>query len=231
MVSDGAALMAAAVRAACLAKAPRRTVQAVAAAVAGVFISAAARTTPVVVAKEPAGARVTAVVDPEALLEAKRAARREKREKKKLRRAAAKATSSSRAPLATASTTIITPLTTPLVLERAVSSGGAAGGFGCSDAVPMEDVITVLSHPVEQDMDAAEEAGPVVLVPPVSPTTTIKQIKKGDDVVIVAGPHSGKAGRVTKVVDINAKGTEGLLKVESGGIHLDTLLSHVRAVR
>ena len=38
MSADGAALLAAAVRAAVLAKAPRRTVQAVAAAVAGVLV-------------------------------------------------------------------------------------------------------------------------------------------------------------------------------------------------
>jgi hypothetical protein len=104
MVADGPAFVAAAIRAACLAKAPRRTVQAVAAAVTSVFanIGTASASTRTHDRQPPAATSAKAGASdddasPEALLEALRAARRKQRKRKKyLRRAAqaaAKATS------------------------------------------------------------------------------------------------------------------------------------------
>lgn len=99
MSADGPALLAAAVRAACLAKAPRRTVQAVAAAVAGVLVRpATSGDAPSVVnagrvrsefshGRNPGGSDTS----PEVLLEKLRAARREQRQRKKNNRRAAKA--------------------------------------------------------------------------------------------------------------------------------------------
>ena len=93
MSSDGAALMSAAVRAAILAKAPRRTVQAVAAAVAGALVhrqpAPRAQTAP----REPAEVRASpppmpSDASPEVLLEACREAREAKRNAKKVRRKA-----------------------------------------------------------------------------------------------------------------------------------------------
>eukprot|EP00929_Paragymnodinium_shiwhaense_P121781 TRINITY_DN9415_c0_g1_i1.p1 TRINITY_DN9415_c0_g1~~TRINITY_DN9415_c0_g1_i1.p1 ORF type:complete len:233 (-),score=43.63 TRINITY_DN9415_c0_g1_i1:401-1099(-) len=98
MAADGAALLAAAVRAACLAKAPRRTIQAVAAAVTGVLVrplSAAAAPAPV--SSVPARPQRTAAggdevvpASSEDLLNALRAARSAQRRRKKERRQAAK---------------------------------------------------------------------------------------------------------------------------------------------
>jgi hypothetical protein len=93
MSADGPALLAAAVRAACQANAPRRTVQAVAAAVTGVLVR------PHTVAAEPhtdtgvrAGARSNAEADgdPAMLLSSLRAVRKAQRQRKKERRLAAK---------------------------------------------------------------------------------------------------------------------------------------------
>lgn len=91
MASDGPAFVAAAVRAACLAHAPRRTVQAVAAAVAGVFAHPpAARAAPPTVAEVPTRAHRAAEPaegkTPEELLEALRSARVAQRRRKKERR-------------------------------------------------------------------------------------------------------------------------------------------------
>jgi hypothetical protein len=96
MAADGPAFVAAAVWAACLAKAPRRTVQAVAASVAGVFAhqhaSAKAATD---VKVKPATQCTTGLVGHDenmpALIEALRSARRAQRQRKKERRRAAKA--------------------------------------------------------------------------------------------------------------------------------------------
>jgi hypothetical protein len=96
MAADGPALLAAAVRAACLAKAPRRTVQAVAAAVASVLarpanLEAAPKMVPAMHAgslrrpSEDAGG-----ASPEELLAALRAAKSAQRKKKRERRRAAK---------------------------------------------------------------------------------------------------------------------------------------------
>ena len=95
MAADGPAFVAAAVRAACLAKAPRRTVQAVAAAVAGVFAhphaSAKAATkvkvTPATQCTNDLGGHEDE--DMPALIEALRSARRAQRRRKKERRRAA----------------------------------------------------------------------------------------------------------------------------------------------
>ena len=98
MAADGPALLAAAVRAACLAKAPRRTVQAVASAVAGVL----ARPPPAEATPAPvrpvqanfgrhAADGATSDASPEELLAALRAARTAQRKRKKERRRAKKA--------------------------------------------------------------------------------------------------------------------------------------------
>jgi hypothetical protein len=93
--ADGPAFLAAAVSAAIRAKAPRRTVQAVASAVAGVFARpATARAAPRMRATEPAGAQSNAgkeESDPVELLHTLRAARAAQRRRKKERRKAAKA--------------------------------------------------------------------------------------------------------------------------------------------
>ncbi|CAE8671775.1 unnamed protein product [Polarella glacialis] len=95
MASDGPALLAAAVRAACLAKAPRRTTQAVAAAVAGVILRPpTAAAVPGPTSAAPAGPQRAAEgagdASPEALLAALRSARAGQRKRKKERRKAAK---------------------------------------------------------------------------------------------------------------------------------------------
>ena len=102
---DGAALLAAAVRAACQAKAPRRTVQAVAAAVTGVLVRPIVAAVPRSGAVVPAGAQSAheEPSDPAILLESLRAARRAQRARKKERRRAAKqaATDASQPPTST----------------------------------------------------------------------------------------------------------------------------------
>ena len=105
MAADGPALLAAAVRAACLAKAPRRTIQAVAAAVAGVLARPApAAATPRLAPSVPANFGrhaadgATSDASPEELLAALRAARAAQRKRKKERRRAKKATPHEPAP-------------------------------------------------------------------------------------------------------------------------------------
>ena len=92
MSSDGASIMEAAVRGACLAKAPRRTIQAVAAAVAGVLMRPTAAVETKSNAGVPGGARSRDddSGDPATDPEARRAARRAKRAAKKERRKAAR---------------------------------------------------------------------------------------------------------------------------------------------
>ena len=91
---DGAALLAAAVRAACQAKAPRRTIQAVAAAVTGVLVRPMAEAVPRPRSEVPAGAQGAPVPapaeDPAVLVDTLRAARRAQRARKKVRRREAK---------------------------------------------------------------------------------------------------------------------------------------------
>ena len=95
MAADGPALLGAAVRAACLAKAPRRTIQAVAAAVAGVLV----RPGLPVATPGPSGSKLPCetgtarecTTDPSDLLEALRASRRAQRKRKKQRRRNARA--------------------------------------------------------------------------------------------------------------------------------------------
>jgi len=97
MAADGPALLAAAVRAACLAHAPRRTVQAVAAAVTGVLAhpkTAAAEQAPAtgtpVRSHRAATQEKEAGTSPEELLRTLRAVRSAQRKRKKERRRAAK---------------------------------------------------------------------------------------------------------------------------------------------
>jgi hypothetical protein len=95
MVADGPAFVAAAVRAACMAHAPRRTVMGVAAAVAGVFAHPAmARAKPENAAAAQASARTEHAegeASQEDLLTALRSARRSQRQRKKQRRRARQA--------------------------------------------------------------------------------------------------------------------------------------------
>ncbi|CAK0843372.1 unnamed protein product [Prorocentrum cordatum] len=101
MSVDGAALLAAAVRAACQAKAPRRTVQAVAAAVTGVLVRPMAEAVPRQRSEVPAGVHGAPVPapaeDPAVLVDTLRAARRAQRARKKVRRREAKQAASLRA--------------------------------------------------------------------------------------------------------------------------------------
>jgi len=96
MAVNGASLLAAAIRSACLAKAPRRTVQAVASAVTGVLVrQEAVGAVPGLSARVPAESQRTAVfkeeeTSPEELLQTLRAVRSARRKRKKEKRKAAK---------------------------------------------------------------------------------------------------------------------------------------------
>ena len=113
MSADRAALLAAAVRAACLAKAPRRTVQAVAAAVAGVLVRPTAAAVPRTGPSERPSAQSDnnedGAGDPAVALAALRASRRAQRTRKKARRKAAKQAAA--APSAVQSPMEVEPLT------------------------------------------------------------------------------------------------------------------------
>ena len=95
MAADSAAIMAAAVRAAVLAKAPRRTVSVVAAAVASAFSAQAtkdaAKSMPAIQRIATAGEAMPADASPEELLAALRASRAAQRKRKKENRKAARA--------------------------------------------------------------------------------------------------------------------------------------------
>lgn len=97
MAADGPAMLAAAVRAACLANAPRRTIQAVAVGVARVYAHEPSRATQKVTGKaQPATQSATVpgeyvVENMPALVEALRTARSAQRKRKKERRKAAQA--------------------------------------------------------------------------------------------------------------------------------------------
>jgi len=96
MAVNGASLLAVAIRSACLAKAPRRTVQAVASAVTGVLVrQEAVGAVPGLSARVPAKSHRTAVhkeeeTSPEDLLQTLRAVRSARRKRKKDKRKAAK---------------------------------------------------------------------------------------------------------------------------------------------
>ena len=123
---DGAALLAAAVRAACQAKAPRRTIQAVAAAVTGVLVRPMAEAVPRARSEVPAGAQGAPVPapaeDPAVLVDTLRAARRAQRARKKVRRRKAKQAASMNADVL-ASSVDGKPC-------AAVSTSGGAAGRG-----------------------------------------------------------------------------------------------------
>mmetsp|Transcript_50274 Transcript_50274/g.139588 ORF Transcript_50274/g.139588 Transcript_50274/m.139588 type:complete len:244 (-) Transcript_50274:276-1007(-) len=162
MAADGAALLAAAVGAACRAKAPRRTVQAVAAAVAGVLVRpAAAAAVPRPGAAVPAGAQSAGPddSDPVQLLDSLRAARRAQRIRKKERRRAAKqAADAHRAPSPRQSQSASQPLATP----QPVAAGPCAEPGGALAAAP-----------------AAPEA-PMAVDAPVRPTGALNQQPPSD---------------------------------------------------
>ena len=92
--ADGPALLAAAIRAACQEKAPRRTIQAVAAAVTGVLMRPTVAAEPRVRGAEPPGAEGApdADLDHAGQVDALRAARRARRNRKKAALRAAKQT-------------------------------------------------------------------------------------------------------------------------------------------
>ena len=101
MVVDGPALLAAAVRAACQAGAPRRTVQAVASAVTAILVRPAAavpRREPKTPAGTPGAAAEGEPDDAPALLASLRAVRQAQRVRKKERRRAAKVAAAAAAP-------------------------------------------------------------------------------------------------------------------------------------
>ena len=106
MADDRAALLGAAIRAACLAKAPRRTIQAIASAVTGVLRRPHTASTRVKVPDvQPSTQRATSAPgnggSPEELLAALREARSAQRRRKKDRRKAAKAARASAKSMAT----------------------------------------------------------------------------------------------------------------------------------
>jgi len=109
MAVDGPALLGAAIRAACLAKAPRRTVQAVASAVTGVLVGRphASGASPPSTRRPPRDTRGPEsdedLGDPAELLEALRASRRARRKRKKDRRREAKAAAAPHGPTNTPS--------------------------------------------------------------------------------------------------------------------------------
>ena len=122
---DGPALLAAAVRAACLAKAPRRTVQAVAAAVAGVLVRQMAEAVPRPRSEVPAGAQVAAepTEDLAGLVGTLRTARRSRRARK--RRSRAKSAAAAVAAEAKAGVEAVPVLVDAVLAGKAVAADAA----------------------------------------------------------------------------------------------------------
>ena len=144
MSADGASLMAAAVRAAVLAKAPRRTVHAVASAVAGVFARPATAATPEQAPAARAGSQRTAAAaesgdkSADELLHALRAARSAQRRRKKARRHAGKETARAAAAGNDDQQRQVTP---QKVDETApVPTGGDLGGGGLTPALAVAGI-------------------------------------------------------------------------------------------
>ena len=178
MAADGPAMIAAAVRAACLAKAPRRTVQSVAAAVAGVFAHppATARATTAPVAQVPAGTRVVATqgddgdVSAETLLAALREARSTQRRRKRERRRATRAGSTAATPAAElARTTAHDSEAQPA--EEGIRWGLGVGGR--PDLVSDASLAMVAPPPPQEpspgpDVTMREEGEPSLMAAPMS---------------------------------------------------------------
>lgn len=161
MADDGAALLAAAVRAAVLAKAPRRTVQAVASAVAGVVFgrSAAGEASTAAAARVPAGPQRAAASDATGasaleLLEALRAARSAQRRGKKERRKAR------------ASVAEVAPMPPPAAAADVIASADLEGGVVVVETVRVtagETVGHVSAPPSEVEvLTAADFSLPTV---------------------------------------------------------------------
>jgi hypothetical protein len=117
MVVEGAALLSAAIRAAIHAKAPRRTVQAIAAAVTGVLVRPSAAASRDVDASGPAGTSV----------EETRAKRCAQRQRKKLRRRAASAKAAFAAPTPVAEVLQLAVRAEAMVVDSVVVGGMAHG--------------------------------------------------------------------------------------------------------
>ena len=139
MSVDGAALLAAAVRAACQAKAPRRTIQAVAAAVTGVLVRPMAEAVPRPRSEVPAGAQGAPVPapaeDPAVLVDTLRAARRAQRARKKARRREAKQAASLNADVLVSSVDSMPRAADPTTLGAA---GRGAEPWGDSTVRPAQ---------------------------------------------------------------------------------------------
>ena len=153
---DGPALLAAAVRAACLAKAPRRTVQAVAAAVAGVLVRQMAEAVPRPRSEVPAGAQVAAepTEDLAVLVDTLRTARRSRRARK--RRSRAKSAAAAVAAEAKAGVEAVPVLVDAVLTGKAVAAVAALSEMEVEEHV----VVPVASAGASEVPRAAVGRGP-----------------------------------------------------------------------
>ena len=153
---DGPALLAAAVRAACLAKAPRRTVQAVAAAVAGVLVRQMAEAVPRPRSEVPAGAQVAAepTEDLAVLVGTLRTARRSRRARK--RRSRAKSAAAAVAAEAKAGVEAVPVLVDAVLTGKAVAAVAALSEMEVEEHV----VVPVASAGASEVPRAAVGRGP-----------------------------------------------------------------------
>jgi hypothetical protein len=166
MKADGAALLAAAVRAAVLAKAPRRTVQAVASAVTGVLVrpeTANAAKGPghsVPAGSQSAAAESAGEPSPEVLLESLKAARSAQRRRKKERRKARKETTRPAAPETGAGSRELVPVSRGSV-EPVLTDANKAGTTDLSrplaGAPPVKKLRGGSTEP-EENLDAVDDA-------------------------------------------------------------------------
>lgn len=214
MSADGACLMAAAVRAAVLANAPRRTVQAVASAVAGVLMRYATAATPEQAPAARAGSQRTAAAaesgdkSADELLHALRAARSAQRRRKKERRHAGKVT----ARAAAAETDDQLRQATPIQEEEKalVPAGGILGGGGLTPALAVADNAVPARLGAEMELeDTGVDRPPTqhLLQPPAK-----KARGDGRDSL---GARSSKAGSLTSYDNVpRSTTTEGTLPVE-----------------
>ena len=141
---DPAALVAAAVRAACLAKAPRRTIQGVAAAVVSVLMNPSpAAAAPRMVRAETAGDPGATSAAGDHVTEQRRAARAAKRRQKRQRKRAAQA-----------------PAACKPVQEVDTAPRGAAGGAEHAEQEESTGNTTPRKVPVAQERDPSGETAP-----------------------------------------------------------------------
>jgi hypothetical protein len=169
-VVDGSALLAAAVRAAILAKAPRRTVQSVAAAVAGVLLRPVAKAVPLAEGKARAGnveglatEKLETGASLEVLIAALVAARKARRRRKKENRCARADFASGGSPmhgvevLQCRAVCASVPLSVVEGEEAFVRAGDAAPC--ASGEAPAEEVASCGVAPMEDDVALTPESG------------------------------------------------------------------------